>query len=98
MRTVNLSALLVFGTLWAGLLVVGGALLAAVPRDMIYASLLTGGATAVIAGQFVFQVVVADRLFPQVDRRVADVTEAAMAGLIVLGVGLTALLVTGGGA
>ena len=98
MRTMNLSALLVFGTLWAGLLVVGGALFAATSRETVYAALLTGGATSIIAGQFVFLVVVADRVFPRVDRRLADVTEASLAGLIILGVGLTALQLTGGGA
>ena len=95
MRIANLTALLVFGTLWASLLVVGGALLAASAERMVYAALLAGGATAIVAGAFVFQVVVADRLFPRVDRRLADVTEASLAGLLVLGVAMTALLLTG---
>lgn len=97
MRAANLTALLVFGTLWAGLLVVGGAMLAASARESAYAALLTGGSTAIAAGSFVFQVVVADRVFPRVDRRLADVAEAALAALLVLGLGLTALLATGGG-
>ncbi len=95
MRTANLIALLVFGSLWAGLLVVGGALLAASAERMIYAALLSGGAAGIAAGGFVFQVVVADRLFPRVDRRVADVAEASLAGLLIIALGLTALLLTG---
>lgn len=95
MRTANLTALLLFGALWAGLLVVGGALLAASAQGSYFAALLTGGASAIVAGGFVFQVVVADRLFPHVDRRLADVTEASLAGILVLGIGLTILLLTG---
>jgi len=95
MRTVHLTALLLFGSLWAGLLIVGGALLAASAQRLVYAALLSGGAAAIAAGGFVFQVVVADRLFPRVDRRVADIAEASLAGLLVIALALTALLLTG---
>lgn len=95
MRTLNLAALLLFGSLWAGLLVVGGALLAASAQRTVYAALLSGGAAAIAAGGFVFQVVVADRVFPRVDRRVADITEASLAGLLIIALALTGLLLTG---
>lgn len=95
-RGLNLTALLVFGALWAGLLVVGGAVLVVSARGASTAALLSGGATAVIAGGFVFQVVVADRLFPRVDRRLADLSQASLGLVLVLGIALTALLIIEG--
>ena len=96
MRAVNLTALIVFGALWAGLLVVGGAILAVSARDTATAALLTGGASAIAAGGFVFQVVVCDRLFPSVDRRLADVSETSFGLVLALAVTLTALLLIEG--
>lgn len=96
MRAINLTALIVFGALWAGLLVVGGAILAVSASDSAIASLLTGGAAAIAAGGFVFQVVVADRLFPMVDRRLADVAETSFGLVLTLAVALTALLLIDG--
>ncbi len=97
MQIANLMALLTFGSLWAGLLVVGGAVLASLAQESAYAPMLTGGASAIVAGGFVFQVVVADRLFPHVNRRLTDVTQTSLGIVLVLGIVLTTLLLTSGG-
>lgn len=81
------------GALWAGLLVVGGALLAASsdrwwPGLALVAWLL--GATVIAAGEYVFVVMVGDRLFPGASRSVVAAIE------LTLGIGMAALALGAG--
>ena len=94
LRRLNLAALLALGTLWAGLLVVGGLALASrewVPGPAATGAGLAGGLTAIAAGQFVFLVVVGDRLFPGASRTVVTVTELALGLMFLLGAAWTAV-------
>lgn len=102
MQTVQTTTLLALGALWSVVLIVGGALVATRSGEAIPSLtpvLACGGVTAMIAGQFVFLVVVADRLFPRVQRRLAVVAEIILAVLLVAGLAATiTLLRTGGSA
>ena len=98
--TMQSAVLIALGALWSVLLVVGGALVAtrsssALPT--LSPVLACGGITAMIAGQFVFLVVVADRIFPNVQRRIALVSEAILAAALVAGLAATITLLRTGG-
>lgn len=87
-RALNFTALLVFGTLWSVLLVVGGALLSTRAQGFppsLFPMVVVLGLTSVCAGQYVFLTVVADRLFPGVRREVAMGAEITLVGLMVAG-------------
>ncbi len=94
-------AVLGLGTLWAGTLVVSGAAMAS-GRSPVASSMGTlgvlAGVTFVAAGQFVFMVVVADRLFPRVERRVRASGEAFVAAALLLGIITVGGAILGGGA
>lgn len=81
--------LLVLGTLWSLVLVVGGASLA-LSAGGLAPTLRTpgalGGLSAVFAGQFVFVVVVAGRLAPGAHRGLAGWIEIGLGAGFVLGV------------
>jgi hypothetical protein len=98
-RSVNTYAVMILGTLWAILLVVGGSLLptSGAWNDMpaMRPVLLVGGFTAVVAGCFVFVVIVADRLFPHVEAHIAMWTEIALAGLFLSGIAATITVMVG---
>ncbi|MEC9374667.1 MAG: hypothetical protein VYC34_12520 [Planctomycetota bacterium] len=103
-RILNMTALVALGSLWAGILVVIGAMLVAgampgglaAPQLRGVASIL--GLTFLAAGEFVFLVLVADRLFPKASPRLTRVVEAAVGGLLLFGVAGVALnLLTGAG-
>ncbi|TVQ64190.1 MAG: hypothetical protein EA379_02310 [Phycisphaerales bacterium] len=94
LRWVNLLALVALGTVWAGLLVVGGYALASYGWFASGASAragLAGGLTAIAAGQFVFLVVVGDRLFPGASRVSVMVAELGFGSLFVIGAAMTAM-------
>lgn len=95
----NLAALLTMGTLWAGLLVVSGSLIA-----LAAASVLPGargpanlfGLTIVAAGEYVFLVVVASRVFPQASARLLAGTELFLASVMfILALAALAALLAG---
>lgn len=94
----HVVALLILGTLWAGLLVVGGSLLPSIlsrawPAAGAAALLL--GLTVIAAGEYVFLTVVADRVFPRASRRAVSGAEltlgGAMVGLAVCAIGVLSL-------
>lgn len=100
MHRATVAALASLGTLWAAVLVVGGAMLATLgPRhwpDMGSASLLAG-LTAVAAGEFVFLAIVGDRLFPASRRTLLGAGELMFGGAFVLGaIGTVAALLAAG--
>lgn len=84
------------GTLWGGVLVVCGLWLVGGPRGLMpsawngahggAASAWWAGVACLAAGQFVFLAVVADRLCPMNNRRLADVLQTAWTGVFALGV------------
>jgi len=95
MRRLNAIALLSLGTLWAGLLVVGGGLMVARSGAFwpgVQPATVCAGLTGVAAGEFVFAVIVADRLFPQASRRVTATVETTAGGLLVVGLAVTIAL------
>jgi len=101
LRRINFLAMLLLGSLWAGTLLIVGVMVIARPSPsmapMGHAG-ITVGLTFVTAGQFVFAVVVADRLFPLASRtlttRVELVLGLALAGGVVLSL---IMLITGAG-
>jgi len=99
-KRMNTVAVMGLGALWAGTLVVSGATLAG-GGSPIATSLGTlgvlAGVTFVAAGQFVFMVVVADRMFPRVERRVRASGEAFVAAALLLGLLTVGGLVLSGG-
>lgn len=83
----NLLGLLTLGTLWAMLLVIGGAVVASSPPaewGWMGSATRLGGMAAVAGGQFVFLVVVADRLCPGANRTVVASVEGIAGGLFAL--------------
>lgn len=101
MHRTNLAVLLALGTLWAALLVVGGSLLPSILRRAWPASGLSAlllGLTVVVAGQYVFLTVVADRLFPRASRRLVAGAELALGALMVALAGGAGVAAFAGGA
>lgn len=88
LRNINMLVLLVSATAWATLLVVGGGLLAVNSSIRIgpwtTTSVTLAGLAGVAAGIFVFEVVVADRLFPKAARRLPLAVEATCGVLMLL--------------
>ncbi len=81
----NLAALLLMGTLWAGLLVISGSMIGlsastVLPGARGPASLF--GITIVAAGEYVFLVVVASRIFPKASSRLLAGTELFLASVM----------------
>jgi hypothetical protein len=74
-RLITLGTL-ALGTLWAACLVGTG--LYALAHAGVAATLWWTGVAGVLAGNFVFMEVVADRLFPNVRRRTIDLVELAV--------------------
>ncbi len=98
-RRLNFLALLALGSTWAGALTIIGALL--LTRDLINWPGLdslgrTIGVTFIAAGQFVFLVVVADRMFPRANPRVTMTCEAGLGLALLLGVGVCSVLLIAG--
>lgn len=80
------------GLLWSlGLVFAGSCLLAAgeLPAGFPPPAVLASGAAAVVAGQFVFMVIVADRLFPSAWPRAVAICEWLAAGIVALILGGT---------
>lgn len=80
----NLLGLLVLGTIWAMVLVIGGAVVAVHPPaawGWMGPAARLGGLAAIAGGQFVFLVVVADRLCPGANRAVVASVEGIAGGL-----------------
>lgn len=96
----NLLGLLALGTLWAMVLVIGGAVVAAAPPSAwgwMGGAARLAGLTAIAGGQFVFLVVVADRVCPGANRGVVASVEGIAGGLFALGlVGVVVALTVGG--
>lgn len=100
MHRATVAALAALGTLWAAVLVVGGAVLATLGPghwpEMGLGSLLAG-LTAVAAGEFVFLAIVGDRLFPASRRTLLGAGELIFGGAFVLGaIGTVAALLAAG--
>lgn len=97
MQRLNLAALLTLGTLWAGLLVVGGLALVAqagASDDALAAPTFAGGLTAIVAGQFVFLSVVADRVVPHAPRPFVASAECLLGAAFLAGAVWTATTLT----
>jgi len=92
-RTVT-TTLIVTAWAWATLLVVGGATLAAAPAGSTPwspASVALAGLAGIAAGVFVFEVRVADRLFPRAPRR-WTATVQVVSGLFMVGFAAAAVV------
>jgi len=86
------------GWAWSMLLVVGGAFLATRSGEFPPGSrsaIVVGGVTSVLAGQFVFLVMVADRLFPRVRWGLRFGVETALMLSVVGGIATTAAILAG---
>jgi len=93
-RRINLALMLLFGSLWAGLLVVGGAMLStqgAATWPGMQNVVVAAGLSGVAGGFFVFSVIVADRIFPHAHRGLVIGLET-LSGLALL-FGLLAIVV-----
>ena len=100
MHRATVLALAALGTLWAAVLVVGGAMVATWgPRhwpEMGSVGLLAG-LTAIAAGEFVFLAIVGDRLFPASRRTLLGAGEFFFGGAFLLGaIGTVAALLAAG--
>jgi hypothetical protein len=87
-------------TIWAGCLVVLGLWLvfSVAPRWSMFGALaMLGGLTAVVMGQFVFSLLVADRLFPGAARIIGWRLEIGSILLLLAVFGWTAWVVLWGG-
>jgi hypothetical protein len=101
-RTIVTTGRIVFGLAWALSLAIGGGYLIQAGPDYVdrlartgplpYAipAVITAGIAAVVAGHFIFMVVVADRVFPAASPRTVAILEWLTAGALVLLVALTA--------
>jgi hypothetical protein len=98
-RTTRRYAIMMLGALLATILVVNGGLLLDSAWWNEFPALrpiiLMIGCTAIVAGGFIFVVIVADRLFPRVQPVVAMWTELTLAGLFLAGLAATATIVVG---
>ncbi|MBK9189009.1 MAG: hypothetical protein IPM33_08645 [Phycisphaerales bacterium] len=99
-RVVSLTAVSILAILWAGVMSLLGLIVLAdgpgalpVP-DALFSFL---GLGAVSGGQFVFMVLVADRLFPAASRRMAVLAEGVALALFVLGIGASVYVFHAGG-
>ncbi|MBL8760661.1 MAG: hypothetical protein JNL50_05095 [Phycisphaerae bacterium] len=86
-------------TAWAGTLLLTGLWIAMngptrwpVPRELC----LVGGLSLLAGGQFLFLVLVADRVFPRASSRVVWAVEVVLFAAFVLGLGATLYLLGGG--
>ncbi|MFG0256434.1 MAG: hypothetical protein ACF8GE_00860 [Phycisphaerales bacterium JB043] len=98
-RIARRYAVIALGALLATILVVNGGLLLDSHwwnefPNMRPVILLTG-CTAIVAGSFVFVVIVADRLFPRVQAQLAMWTELTLAGLFLAGFAASITIVVG---
>ncbi|MBL0920526.1 MAG: hypothetical protein IBJ10_00165 [Phycisphaerales bacterium] len=88
------------GTLWAAVLVVGGAMVSTLGGSRwpgLGSASVLAGLTAVAAGEFVFLAVVGNRLFPASRRTLLGVGELMLGGALVLGaIGTVAALLAAG--
>jgi len=88
-RSMSLPCLALLASGWAGALVVWGLWLlggGGGARSALGSARVVGGVAAIAAGQFVFMVLVADRVFPGMGRRPAVWwTELASVVAVVLG-------------
>lgn len=95
----NLLALVLAGSLWAMVLVIGGAWVASSPPDAwggVGPAVRLAGLSAIAAGQFVFLVAVADRLCPGANRTVVASVELIAGAAFALGLlGTIAALAAG---
>ncbi|TVQ31014.1 MAG: hypothetical protein EA376_10525 [Phycisphaeraceae bacterium] len=101
LRRINFLAMLLLGSLWAGTLLIVGAMVVARPSPsmapMGHAGIAVG-LTFITAGQFVFAVVVADRLFPMANRVLTTRVELGLGVTLAGGVLLSLImLITGAG-
>lgn len=96
-RRASLTLRFIAATAWAAVMVLSGLwVIFSVPTQVpiLKPSWCVASGLAVAAGgQFVFMILVADRLFPSADRRLVGLVEAACFLAFVGGVGLTAWLV-----
>lgn len=98
-RRLIAAAVVLLGSLWAAALVISGALMAsgtAFSAFRDYTTLL--GLTFIGAGQFVFLVIVADRMFPRADRRLVAVVESITGVAPPLGILILTLKILAGDA
>lgn len=99
-RKFSFTLLLALGAAWAGMLVVIGLLVATggAPGWITAGGLARRtGATAVLAGEFVFLVVVADHMFPNTVRWLTGAVEAIVGiAMAVSMAGVVASLLSGG--
>ena len=100
MHRATVLALAALGTLWAAVLVVGGAMvatLAPVQWPGMGSAGPLAGLTAIAAGEFVFLAIVGDRLFPGSRRTLLGAGELFFGGAFVLGaIGTVAALLAAG--
>jgi hypothetical protein len=81
------GARLLVGLIWSvGLVAAGGFLLQVgdLPANFPRGAVVASGAAAVVAGHFIFMVLVADRLFPGAWPRAVALCEWAAAGVLAL--------------
>lgn len=95
----NLFVLIAAGSLWAMVLVIGGAVVASSPPQAwggVGPAVRMAGLSAIAAGQFVFLVAVADRLCPGANRAVVASVELIAGATFALGLlGTIAALAAG---
>lgn len=96
-RRASLVVRFVAATAWAAVLVLSGLwVMFSVPMQVPILKpswCVPFGLAVAAGGQFVFMILVADRMFPSADRRLVGLIEAACFLAFVGGVGLTAWLV-----
>ncbi|MFG0251247.1 MAG: hypothetical protein ACF8NJ_00050 [Phycisphaerales bacterium JB038] len=83
---------LLVGLAWSvGLVFAGGSLLQVteLPANFPGPAVVASGAAAVVAGHFIFMVIVADRLFPSAWPRAVALCEWLAAGVLTLSLGAT---------
>lgn len=95
------AGLLVGGTIWAGALVIAGVRMLlwrggeAPPMTDV---LLWAGVTAIIAGEFVFMALVADRVVPGMRGRLRELPQLIVGGMCMAGISWSLFLLFGGAA
>ena len=84
----------IVGLIWALAMSVAGGLMMLGASDAapwLTTTLMLAGLTGIVAGVFVFQIVVADRLFPGADPRLMRNVEAVLGVGVMIGIVLTTL-------